>query len=67
MLTQGCTMQKKQMPIFVESLINSFKLRRTTQEMRRHGGYLVHAKPAEYESIQRHNYNQIARVGGWFC
>jgi hypothetical protein len=21
----------------------------------------------KYESIQRHNYNQIVCVGGWFC
>jgi len=34
------------MPISVENLINSFKLRRSMQEMRRHGGYLAHAKPA---------------------
>ena len=32
----GCTLQKGHMPIFVESLTNSFKLPRTMQEMRRH-------------------------------
>jgi hypothetical protein len=34
------------MLISVENLINSFKLQKTTQEIRRHGGYLVCAKHA---------------------
>jgi hypothetical protein len=34
------------MPISVENLINSFKLQKTTQEIRRHRGYLVRAKYA---------------------
>jgi hypothetical protein len=43
------------MPISLENLIKSFKLRRTMKEMRRHRGYLAHAKSAgilEYSMTQ---------------
>jgi hypothetical protein len=42
----GCTRHEGRMPISVENLIKSCKLRKTTQEIRRHGGYLARAKHA---------------------
>ena len=42
----GCTRQIGRNPISVESLINSLKLRRNMQKMRRHNGYIAHAKHA---------------------
>ena len=51
----GCTLQKGQTPIFVESLTNSFKLLRTMQEMRRHSWCIAHAMTAriwEYSVTQ---------------
>jgi len=50
------------MSISMENLINSFKLRRTRQEMRRHGGYIAHGNLQEFDSTQQYNYIQIAYV-----
>jgi hypothetical protein len=51
----GYTKHEEQNPISLENLINSFNLQKTTQELRRHRGYLARAKHAriwEYAAIQ---------------